>query len=102
MVPTGWSAPDMNVPGALALLRQDYGTIWVEFRRLPRRRFPRLQTGHRQRARRHQDADQHHHLAIHRAAHLSDVGGWPLPQISNASFLETRVYLGCESRRTIG
>src|SRR6202040_2021287 len=29
-----------------------------------------------------QDADQHHDLAIHRAADLSDAGRWPLPQIS--------------------
>ena len=34
----------------------------------PARRLRRLPAGHRQRARRHQNADQHHHVAIHRAA----------------------------------
>ena len=37
---------------------------------------------HRQRARRHQDADQHHQLAVHRTADLSDPGGRTLPQVS--------------------
>ena len=40
---------------------------------------------HRQRTRRHQDADQHHHLAVHRTARLSDAGGRSLPQVSVAS-----------------
>ena len=48
----------------------------------PARRLRRLPPGHRGRARRHQDADQHHHLAVHRAARLSDAGRRPLPQIS--------------------
>ena len=48
-------------------------------------RLRRLPAGHRQRTRRHQNADQHHDLAIHRAAHLSDAGGWPLSQIPVSS-----------------
>ena len=35
-------------------------------------------------ARRHQDADQHHHLAPPSGSSLSDVGRWPPPQISIA------------------
>ena len=40
----------------------------------PAGRFYRLRTGYRQRAGRHQDADQHHYITIHRAFGLSDAG----------------------------
>ena len=43
--------------------------------------FVACPSGHRQPARRHKNADQHYHVAVHGAVDLPDAGGWALPQV---------------------